>query len=279
MPVLTDIVQFKPDTRMSLGIQAIFTNEIKSIISLAVNGLSDVDKTVHLIRKSLKNIVAILVLTKDIIDNTQYSEIRSFFKSFSKKLTNVRESYINLKTFTSLDPVKSFPTETDPAPLKEKLNLEYEKARLEAINIFSEITQSRTSFEQKSKIMESILMNIDYKLLKNRYLKLFKKTRNFYNKLTLSSSMFDYHKLRKLSNILYFQQFVLNTLKLIRSHKKRRKLHKLISDSGFEHDLQLFGQYIERHFNVLHEKIAPYLNKMSVSNRKSILINASEIFC
>ena len=96
-------------------------------------------------------------------------------------------------------------------------------------------------------------ISIEFKSIKSRLSKKFKKCELLFKGLTLSSSYKEFHQFRKCCKQLYFQHAVLNKIGLEKTHKPNKRLLKLTEQLGNEHDLEMLHQYLKDYFKELDE--------------------------
>jgi hypothetical protein len=246
----------------------------KDIIKLnAVSGdyHLNIDKSIHTIRKSLKSISAILLLCEIHFERAQYSNWKLSIKSLSKQYGLIRESYVYLQTFNSIEKkLKNFDC-SNLCDLKYNLESQYDLILNDIKNPKGTILSVKESIIKLTEELNNLDITIQNKPLKRRLLVSFKKSQRLFKKLSLGSTANEYHQFRKCCKIFYHQQIVLNWTESEKMSKKYKKLYKLTEFLGNEHNLQVFYQYLSIHFPEL-SKLSEDLFRFKIKRiRKKVL--------
>jgi len=243
-----------------VSLHLLLENDIKALTAFSEEELLDIDKFIHDSRKSLKAISAVLLLFKPQLDKLQYVHWRSYFKEISKKYATLREPYIYIQTFNQVLEDLENTDKHNLLQLKNHLELNYKLLVKENGEIKETIGEFRKSTLEISATIHSLEIIADLKLLKQRRWKIFKKTMQLFEKLTLASTAEDFHKFRKWSRYFYFQLKVFNLLGLEKVPLKEvKRLHKVTTYLGDEHDLQLFYQYLRKQHPNVFGIVEPFL--------------------
>ena len=120
---------FKPISFLNL-----LETDINNLHTFSNETSSDLDKSIHEIRKSLKSILAILSIYKLHFERTQYLSWVAYIKDISKLYASLRDPYIYRKTYYKFEKElnkKSFALSFE---LKNHLELRYALTVKELIN-------------------------------------------------------------------------------------------------------------------------------------------------
>lgn len=226
-------------------LRLLLKNDIKRLNALSAENLSDIDKSVHEIRKFLKTTLSLLLLyrTKYVWD--QYPVWKSYFKRISKQYAAIREFYVYKQTFNKIIGNIKYLDNKFADELAQHFELKDESKIEKDVNIKETIRQLNESALEISTTLE----NLDFKnsLLKKNYTRTFRKTKKLFKNLTLNSPSADYHKFRIWCKNFYLQHSALHSLGLqMKPSCKAKKIDKITEYLGDEHDLELFYQYMRK---------------------------------
>lgn len=264
---------------LPINLKVLLKNNINTIITFSGENLLNIDKSVHEIRRSLKAILAILLLFKVQFDRVQYLNWKSYFQSFLKQFAASRESFVFLQTLKKIENELKELNEIQFNELRNHLEIAYRLLVKENIKLKEVIGKLNGSIIKISATINNSSVYSDLRSLKNSYKKTFQKTKQWFKKLTLDSSMEDFHKFRKWCKFFYFQQIVLLNLDLEKvSLKENKKILKLSEFLGDEHDLQVLLQYLRINFTDLYEKAKPILLLKIKILRKKVLLLYPKIY-
>ncbi|MFZ4399192.1 MAG: CHAD domain-containing protein [Bacteroidales bacterium] len=258
---------FKPISFLNL-----LETDINNLYTFSSETSSDLDKSIHEIRKSLKSISAILSIYKVHFERTQYSSWVAYIKDISKLYASLRDPYIYRKTYYKFEKQlnkKSFALSFE---LKNHLELRYTLTVKELINKKDILIQGNSSIINMIDTFNKTYIYSDIKSLNNSVLNTFKKSKRLYKKLSLSSSSEDFHKFRTCCKDYYLQQSVLILNELRNPSNHIKSLYKLTEYLGQEHDLQLFRDYLKIHFPELSKLSNPFI-KLKIKGLRIKILN------
>jgi len=238
-----------------VSLKSVLEKDINRLNSVSGEDYFDIDKSIHKIRKSLKSISAILLLFEVQFDRIEYLNRKSLIKSLSKQFGAVREPYVLLQTLSKIEEKLKCFNGSNLYELRYNLDLQYNSLVNDLIKRFGAIQDEKGAIIKLAGELNKLDVDFKHKLLRERLLISFQKSRRLFLKLNLSSSSHEYHKFRKWCKIFYHQMIVLNRIRQQKMSKKRKKLFKLTEYLGNEHDLQLLYQYLSTHY--------PELSKLS----------------
>jgi len=235
------------------SLKLLLEKDINKLNSVSGEDHLNIDKSIHIIRKSLKSISAILLLCEIHFDQAQYHKWKSNLKSVSRQYGVMREPYVYLQTFNQIEKkLKRFGS-SNLYELRYNLELQHNL-------IVNEIKKSKETIQTEEKsiiILTKELSKVDiilkHKPLKRRLLISLQKSRRLFKKLELSSSAGEYHRFRKWCKIFYHQRLVLNRTGTEKTPGKNKKLYKLTEFLGDEHNLQVFYEYLSTQFPELSQ--------------------------
>jgi len=230
------------------SLKLVLEKDINKLNAVFSDNHLNIDKSIHLIRKSLKSISAILLLCEVHFDRAQYSTWKMRIKSLSKQYGLIREPFVYLQTFNRLEKkLKNF-DEINLCDLKNNLESQYDLILNDIKNKEGTIQTTKESIIQLTEELSDLDITIKNKPLKRRLLISYKKSQQLFKKLKPGSTANKYHQFRKWCKIFYYQQKVLNGTESVKMSIKYKKLYKLTELLGNEHNLQVFYQYLSTHF-------------------------------
>jgi len=245
--------------------------DIESVQSFSGIEITDTDRSIHKIRKSLKSVSAILLLYKGRLDPVQYLSWKLFLKTLSKKYAFLREPYVYLQTFNQIEHKLIGLNNFNPDEIRNYLEIQYKLIVNETI-VNETIQQGDKAILKLTETHNDFHVSYKPKRLKRMLLKSFKKSERLFKKLRLTSSHEAYHGFRKWCKIFYYQLAVLHRIELVNSSKNNKRLYKLTDYLGKEHDLQLFFQYLVVHFPEFSVSSESFFRLRIKKLRKKILV-------
>jgi hypothetical protein len=263
----------------SIGLHILIEKYVNIIQLYSKENIEDIDKSVHEIRKSLKSILAILLLYKTPSDLSQYLQWKPHFRSILKQFALSRESYVFLQTLCHIEvELKELDTSYF-TELRNDLESNYNLLVKENENLRLKIKELNGTINDQSKAVNNSFRNCNFKILKDNNKYTFQMTQRLYKGLKLSSSSDDYHKFRKWCIFFHFQQTALYSIGFEKiSPKNDHKFHKLTEYLGNEHDLQIFHEYLKTNFSDLSEKLGPFFLLKINRLREKVLLLYPKIF-
>ena len=262
-----------------ISLEVLLEKKINPAWASANEGLPDIDKSVHKIRKSLRAMLAGLLLYTDKLKPAQYMSWEIYLKALIKQYATIRETYVNLQTFKEIEQQLKDLDQNSCIELGNYYESKY-KLFVKENNRLDEIVKPlNKAFITISADIKNTPINSDISSLKKWHRKTFQKSKSLCDELTLSSSANDFHRFRKWARYFYFQQSLLDDAGLKKMNlKDNDKLHKLVAYLGDEHDLQLFYQGLKIHFAYLSEKTEPIFNVRIKRLRKKVLDLSLQVY-
>lgn len=151
----------------SVNLQLMLEKDINTLNSFSGEDLSNIDKSIHKIRKSLKSISAILLLYKVQFDQSPYLSSKSFIKRLTKQYGILREPFVYLQTFTQIeDKFKDFGS-GNLDELRNHLELKYDLIVKDIKSRNETIQQGNESIVKLTETLNNIHANFKRKPLKN----------------------------------------------------------------------------------------------------------------
>jgi len=256
----------------SLHLLLLLEKDICQIETLFAVVYDDIDDSIHQFRKALKSMFASLLMVQYAIDQDSYLDLKSKFSNMSRQFAEFRESYVYLDTLKLVKKLIIDIDEYSYAIIEENIQSKHRFLVIDnkhltlLIKNLKELTiQIREDIDSKA-----IVSNI--KLIKKAHLKTFRKSRRLLKALSINSSPSRYHKIRKWCNYYNFQNVTLHKNGLNNVHAtKYKKMHKLITYLGMEHDLQQLNTYLENNFPNLNSNIRIIISFKIKKLRRKIL--------
>ena len=87
----------------SIDLYLLIEKHVTKIQISSENNLTDINNSVHEIRKSLKAILAILLLYKTPSSLSQYLQWKTYFRNILKQFAASRESYVFIQTLCHIE--------------------------------------------------------------------------------------------------------------------------------------------------------------------------------
>jgi CHAD domain-containing protein len=244
--------------------------DIKILKSYSNENISDIDQSIHEIRKSLKSISAILLLFKVQFEKSQYLNWQSYIKDLSKQYATLRDPYIYLKTFKKFeDEFKEIPN-NEFIEIKNHFELGYKLIDQRKDKIKAIIQEGNASIILIIETFNKSNIQSEFKLLKKKLSNTFQKSQKIFKKLSLTSSSEKFHEFRKCCKSLYLQETVINRIGFEKPNKQFKKLYKLTEYLGNEHDIQLLNKNLKIHFPEFTKKINKFLILEILKLRKKV---------
>ncbi len=232
----------------------------------------DVNQSIHEIRKCIKVILAIIILYKTNTDEAKYSQWKSYLKALKRQCASLRESYVNLQTFSKLEDELGELDKVHFGALGVILETKYNSLVAGNQRIKSILKQLHNSIDKIALAFNESSVNSDLEILQKRHKKTLQKTKQLFEVLTINSNANDFHRLRRWLRYFYLQESIFEREGFLKiSSKKNKLLHELNDYLGEEHDLQSFFQYLKGNFRSLSKRAEPIFIERIDKLRKKIL--------
>lgn len=236
-----------------VSLDLMLENDIISIQTISGKDLEIIDKSIHVMRKSLKSISAILFLYEFQIDQSQYLSWKAKIKSISKQYALVREYFIHLQTFNKVEDELRDIDKSDLVELRKQFESKYNEIVQRVIVDEETIQKGKEAILKIWEEIQNQHINSELILLKRRLLKSYQKSHKLFKKLNLNSSTEEFHEFRKSCKRFYLQHVAFNRLGFEKTSKQNKKIYKLTDSLGKEHDLNLLFEYLGAHFTELSQ--------------------------
>ncbi len=236
-----------------VSLDLMLENDIISIHSISGKDLQNIDKSIHMMRKSLKSISAILFLYEFQIDQSQYLSWKSKIKSISKQYALVREYFIHLKTFNQVENKLRDVDRSNLVELRKQFESKYNQIVHRVIVNEETVRKGKEAIIKIWEEIQNQHINSELILLKRRLSKSYQKSHKLFKKLNLNSSTEEFHEFRKSCKRFYLQHIVFNRLGFEKTSKQNKKVYQLTEYLGKEHDLNLLFEYLGVHFTELSQ--------------------------
>src|SRR6266540_754712 len=93
-----------PDNvRQPISLQLLLNKKMNTLLAFSGDNAGDIDKAVHDIRKSLKDIMAVLMLYKKHLTGIQFFTWKQMVKGILKQYSSLRDPYIFIETLKGFD--------------------------------------------------------------------------------------------------------------------------------------------------------------------------------
>jgi len=236
-----------------VSLDLMLENDIISIHSISGKDLQNIDKSIHMMRKSLKSISAILFLYEFQIDQSQYLSWKYKIKSLSKQYALVREYFIHLKTFNQVENKLRDVDRSNLVELRKQFESKYNQIVHRVIVNEETVRKGKEAIIKIWEEIQNQHINSELILLKRRLSKSYQKSHKLFKKLNLNSSTEEFHEFRKSCKRFYLQHIVFNRLGFEKTSKQNKKVYQLTEYLGKEHDLNLLFEYLGVHFTELSQ--------------------------
>jgi hypothetical protein len=257
---------------LRISLHSMLRKEFSDLKTHSDDDQFDVNQNIHEVRKCIKAILAIIILYKTNTDEATYSQWKSYLKALKGQCASLRESYVNLQTFSKLEDELNELDKVHFDELGGILETKYKSLVTGNQRIKGILKQLHNSIDKIALAINQSSVNSDLEILQKRHKKTLQKTKQLFEVLTINSNANDFHRLRRWSRYLYLQQSIFEREGFLKvSSKKNKLLHELNDYLGEEHDLQSFFQYLKENFTSISKMAEPIFIEKIDKLREKIL--------